>query len=138
MKKAQNHLIIEKAQFCASVGEVEQAIDEACQHIFDNTTELTAVSKAKRLGETIVKLQDTNLLLNALVHPETPPEQVAEHKNSIEEIVADFETMEQEAKTIMEAMTQFWKSIVQDEKIDQLNMQVQEVEGQLTTLKIAL
>ena len=47
LKKAQDHLIIEKAQLCASVGEVEQAVDEACQHIFENTTELTAFAKAK-------------------------------------------------------------------------------------------
>ena len=74
LKKAQDYLIIEKAQLCASVGKVEQAVDEACQHIFENTTELTAFAKAKRLGEVISQLQDTNLLLNALVHLETPPE----------------------------------------------------------------
>ena len=30
LKKAQEHLIIEKAQLCASCGEVEQDVDEAC------------------------------------------------------------------------------------------------------------
>ena len=52
-----------------SCGMVEQAIDEACQHIFESMTELTVVAKAKQLGEIIVKLQDTNILLNAPVHP---------------------------------------------------------------------
>ena len=47
LKKAQDHLIIEKAQLCASVGEVEKAVDEACQHIFESTTKLNAVAKAK-------------------------------------------------------------------------------------------
>ena len=46
--------------------------------------------------------------------------------------------MEQEAKAITEETMQFWKSIVQDEQLDQLTVQVQEVEGQLTTLNSAL
>ena len=61
-----------------------------------------------------------------------------ERKTSIEEITTQFGTMEQEAKTMMEATTQFWKSIVQDEQLDQLTVQVQEVEDQLTTLKTSL
>ena len=44
--------------------------------------------------------------------------QVIERKASIEEIMTQFETMEQEAKTIMEATTQFWHSIIQDEQLD--------------------
>ena len=91
--------------------------------------ELTVVSKAKHLGETIFKLQDTNLMLNALVQPTTPPEQVAERKASIEEIVTQFKTMEQKANTIMEMTTQFWQSVVQDVQLDQLTAQVQEAEG---------
>ena len=43
-------------------------------------------------------------MLNALVHPEMPSEQLVEWKTSIEEIAAQFETMEQEAKSIMEVM----------------------------------
>ena len=78
------------------------------------------VAKAKCLGETIIKLQDTNLILNALVQPPTPLEQVDETKASIEEIATQFETMEQEAKRIMEATTQFWQSVVQEEQFDQL------------------
>ena len=52
--------------------------------------------------------------------------------------MTQFETMEQEAKTIMEATTQFWQSVVQDELLDQLTAQVQEVEGQLKMLKTLL
>ena len=47
-------------------------------------------------------------MLNALVQPMTPPEQVAERKASIEEITTQFKNMEQEAKTIMEVTTHFW------------------------------
>ena len=77
-------------------------------------------------------------MINALVQPTTPPEQVVERKASIEEIVTQFESMEQEAKTIMEVTTHFWQSVVQDEKLDHLTVQVQESEGQLTTLKTSL
>ena len=68
----------------------------------------------------------------------TPPNQVAETKSSIEDIATKFESMEHEAKTIMEATTQFWQSIVQDEQLDHLPTQVQEAEVQLTTLKTSL
>ena len=88
LKKAQDLLIIEKAQICASCGEVKQVVDEACQHIFRSIANITPVAKANQLGEIIVQLQDTNLLLNALVHPSTPPEQVSERKATIDEIVA--------------------------------------------------
>ena len=77
-------------------------------------------------------------MLNALVQPTTPPEQVAERKASVEEITTHFKSMEQEAKTIMEETTHFWQSVVQDEQLDHLTMQVQEVEVQLMTLKTSL
>ena len=133
-------MIIEQAQMCAKCDEVEQVVSEAYQHIFENTTDLTPVEKAKRLGQTIVQLQDNNLKLQDLVQPSMPPEQVAERKALIEDIETKFEGMEKEAKTIMEATTQvfFWKSIVQDENLDQLTTQVQESKGQLTTLKTSL
>ena len=38
----------------------------------------------------------------------------------------------------MEETMQFWQSIVQDKQLDQLTVQVQEAEGQLKTLKLAL
>ena len=60
------------------------------------------------MGQTLVQLQDHNLLLQVQAHPTTPPEQVAEHKASLEEIATQFSHMEQEAKAIMEETTQFW------------------------------
>ena len=114
---------------CAKCGEVEQAIFEAFQHIFDSTIELTLVDKAKRLGKIIVQIQDAKLMLNALIQPMTPPDQVSKRFAFIEEIATQFKTMEQEAKTIMYLTTQFWQSIVQDEKLDQLTALVQEDEG---------
>ena len=57
-------------------------------------------------------------MLNALVQRPIPPEQVAKQKDSIEEITTQFETMEQEAKTIMEGKTNFWHSVVQDEQLN--------------------
>ena len=56
LKKVQVRFIIEKAQFYASCSEVEQVVDEACQHIYENTEELTSIDKDKRLGEVIVQL----------------------------------------------------------------------------------
>ena len=54
LKKVQDHLIIEKAELCASCGTIEQVVDEAYQHIFECTVELTIVPNAKQLGEIIV------------------------------------------------------------------------------------
>ena len=90
---------------CARCDEIEQAISETFQHIFENMVELTLVEKAKWLGKTIVQLQDTNLMLNYLVQPATTPKQVTERKSSIEDIATQFKSMEEEAKTNMEATT---------------------------------
>ena len=73
--------------------------------MFDATTKLTPVKKAQRLGQTLVQLQDHNLLLQAQAYPTTPLEQVAEHKASLEEIATQFGHMEQEANDIMEETT---------------------------------
>ena len=101
----QDLLIVEQAQLCARYIEVEQDISNAYQNIFNNTTRLTPVEQDKWLGQTLVQLQDNNLLLQAQVQSTTSSEQVVERKTSIEEIATQFDTMEQEAKTIMEATT---------------------------------
>ena len=62
----------------------------------------------------ISQLQLTNILLNSLVYLDMPPEQIVEWKNMIEEFAAQLEAMEQEAKTFIEEMTWFWKSVVQE------------------------
>ena len=78
LKKEKECLIFKKVQLYASCREVEQAIDEACQHIYESTMELTTISKSKRLGEVISQLQLTNILLNYLVYLDMPPEQIVE------------------------------------------------------------
>ena len=93
---------------------------DACQYIREITAELDAVVKEKQLGEVIAQLQLDKNILNALIYPDTPPEKIAKCKSSIEEIATQFEEMEQEAKNITEAMTQFWGSVVQDERLEQL------------------
>ena len=52
--------------------------------------------------------------------------------------MTQFEAMEQEAKMIADEMTQFQKSVVQDDQLEKLAKQVREVEAQLTTLKTSL
>ena len=56
LKKVQDRLIVEQAQMCARCGEVEQAVSEAYQHIFEKTIELIPVENKKGLGQTIVQL----------------------------------------------------------------------------------
>ena len=55
-----------------------------------------------------------------MVYPYTAPEQLTKWNISINEIAAQFEEIEQEAKNIIEAMTQFWGSVIQDEQLEQL------------------
>ena len=77
----------------ARCGKIEQVVSEACQHIFENTANLTLVEKAKLLGKNI-QLQDNKLMLQDLVQLTTSPKQVAERKASIEDIATKFEGME--------------------------------------------
>ena len=86
----------------------------------------------------MMQLQQGSNIFNALVYPYTPPEQVAEWKGSIEEIVIQFEEMDQDAKNITEAMTQFLGSVIQDEQLEKLTKQLQEAKGKLETLNMAL
>ena len=60
---------------------------------------------------------------------DTPLEQVAQRKSAIDDIATHFEEIKQEAKKIMEATTQFWGSVVQDEQLEQLTKQLQEAEN---------
>ena len=53
----------------------------------------------------ILYLQLTNNLLNSLVYPDMPPEQIVQRKNTIDEFAAQFEAMEQEAKMIVDETT---------------------------------
>ena len=138
LKKETDRLVIEKLKLFTSQGQAEKAITNSCQYIHEITTDLDAVGKAKRLGEFIAQLQLDHIILNSMVHPETPPEQVPERKSAIEEIAAQFDDMEKDAKKVMEETTQFWGSVIQDEQLDQLTKQLQEVDNHMEILKTTL
>ena len=52
--------------------------------------------------------------------------------------MTQFEATKQEVKTIIEATTHFWKSVIQDEQLDRLTKQAQEAEAQLMMLNTLL
>ena len=60
----------------------------------------------------IGQLECDNNILNALVHPDTPSEQIAERKRTIDNLATQLEEMEQEAKKLTNATMQFWGSVV--------------------------
>ena len=86
----------------------------------------------------ISHLQLTNNLLNSLVYLDTSSKQIAERENTIRDSTNQFEAMEEEAKMIVDEMTQFWKSVIQDDQLEKLSKQVQEAKAQLTTVKTSL
>ena len=53
----------------------------------------------------IAQLQRDNNILEALVHPATPPEKLAERKSVIEELAMQLDEMEQEVKKVRDATT---------------------------------
>ena len=53
--------------------------------------------------------------MNDLVYLETPLEKITEWKNFIEEVASQLEELSQEDKKIIEAMTQFLGSAIQEE-----------------------
>ena len=69
--------------------------------------EMDAVERAQQLGAIITQLQCDNLDLQALVHPDTPLEQVAEWKRAMEDLVTQLEEIEKEAKKVTKETTQF-------------------------------
>ena len=56
----------------------------------------------------------------------------------MEDLATNLEEMEQEAKKVTKGTMQFWGTIVQDEKLEQLTKQLQEEEGYLVKLKMKL
>ena len=105
LKQEIDHLVIEKVQLFSRIHEFEEAIAKAYQHIHEITADLDFITKSKRLGQVIVQLQLENILLNAMVYPEIPPEKVTERKSSIEQIKAQFDEKEQDTKKVTEEMT---------------------------------
>ena len=62
--------------------------------------------------------------MNALVYPDMPPEKIAKRKTTKEEVEAQLEELEQEAKKVIDAMTKFWGNIIQDEQLKKLTKQL--------------
>ena len=48
----------------------------------------------------IAQLEHNNNILNSLLHPDRPPEQIIERKSSIEDVETRLEEMEQEVKKV--------------------------------------
>ena len=103
MKKETDRLIVKKAHIFYSQVPVEEEIVDSCKNTGENTTKLDVVAKAKLLGEIIVQLQKDKNILNSLVYLDIPIEQIVERNTTIEEVVAQLEELEQEAKKFIEA-----------------------------------
>ena len=56
----------------------------------------------------------------------------------MEDLATQLEEMEQEAKKETDVTTQFWGSVVQDEKLEKVTTQLQDAKGQIETLKTSL
>ena len=78
-------------------------------------------SKAQKLGQVIADFKRDLKYLQALLNLGTPLEKVAEHKGVIEEEATWLKESENEAKLITDVTAQILGSVVQDEKLEQLN-----------------
>ena len=96
------------------------------------------VAKLKKLGAVIEQLQSETHLLDALISPSTPLEQIATRKDEIEELATHHNELQQHAKKVTDSTTQVWGNIVQDEQLKKLTTQLQEADKQLVTLKTSL
>ena len=104
--------MVEKAHLWDSRVRLEEVVSDACQHIFESMKELDEVAKAKWLGSVILQFQQDNAYLTALLHPDTPHEQVTERKSNMEDLATQLGEMEHKAKKVTEATTQFLGSVV--------------------------
>ena len=99
---------------------------------------MDAEKKVQKLGEVITTFKHDIEDLHKLVNPGTPLEKAANCKSAIEDFATQLEELEKEAKFVTDATTQFWGSVVQDEKLEQINTQLEEAEEQLDTLSTLL
>ena len=76
--------------------------------------------------------------LCVLVNRGTLSKKDVEHKNIIEYLAMQLEEREKDEKQVMDVTTQFLGSVVQYDQLKQLNMQLQEAESQLDTLRTSL
>ena len=56
--------------------ELEATVAEAYQHVMESIIELDAVAKVKKLGAVIEQIPSKTSILDALIHPSIPPEQI--------------------------------------------------------------
>ena len=92
--------------------EFEAKVADSFQHVLESTTELDAVARVRNLGDVIEKLQRESNILDALIHPSTPPEKIATRKDDIEQLATQLDELEQDSKKVTDPTTQVWGSIV--------------------------
>ena len=129
LKKAQDVLIMEKAQLLDDRLQLEKYVSFTCQEILDIIDEMVVEEKYLWLGQFITDLRGYLKELQEQMTPRTPPEQVVECKTKIEEVYAQLEESEKDTKAITYYTAQFLGSVVQDEQLQQLSMQLQEAEA---------
>ena len=76
-----------------------------------------AEEKVLWLGQTVSDLKRENEELQARVVLSTSPELVAQERSKIEDAEAEIEELEKYSHSIIEATTQFWMSMVQDNQL---------------------
>ena len=84
---------------------MENVISEVCQQVPGHVANEDAKEKVQYLRRIIAQLECDNNILNALVHLDTPPEQVVERKSAIHVVVTQLEEMDPEAKKVTEVTT---------------------------------
>ena len=90
-----------------SQAELEAAVEDACQHVLERTTELDAVARVNKLGAAIVQLQSETIILEALIHPSMPPEQITARKGEIEKLETQLDDLEKDTQKVIDVTTQF-------------------------------
>ena len=78
-----------------------------------------------------MRLESETNILEALIHPSMPPEQISLRKGEIEEMETRLDELEQDSEKVIDATTQFLGSIVQDEHLEKMIAQLQEADKQL-------
>ena len=138
LNKEHDQLLVEKEQLWDNIVQLENVISQVYERVPEVATDEDTEAKVQRLGMIIAQLEHNNNILNALVHLETLPRKIPKRKSAIEDVVTHLEEMKQEVKKVIDATMQFWGSVVQNEQLAQLTNELQEVEGQLPTLKMKL
>ena len=78
-------------------------------------TNMLIEEKSMRLGKVFAGLRKANEELQARVVPQTPPEQVEEGNEAIEDASIEIIELENKTQIIAEDITKFWGNLVQDD-----------------------